>query len=126
MLLFACPLSVALNWALVFHYKLGLIGSPLATVITWAFMALAIVLYTVVFVPKDGWPGLSRKAFTGLGENIRLGASGVVMSMCDWIVWEAFTIAAGTLGPVSMAAQSILFTTQVCRMLSSACLIALF
>lgn len=76
-------------------------------------MAFAMVGYSILFVPRDGWPGLTWSAFTGLGPNLRLGCYGVIMSMCDWIVWEAFTIAAGTLGPIAMAAQSILFNAQL-------------
>lgn len=82
---------------------MGVIGSPLATVITWTFMAVAIVGYSIFFVPRDGWPGFTWKAFTGLGPNLKLGLSGLIMSMCDWVVWEAFTVMAGALGPVEMA-----------------------
>jgi MATE family multidrug resistance protein len=58
-------------------FRLGFIGAPLATAISFNLIALMSIIYGIFFTPKKAWHPLSRRMFTSLGILVQLGLGGV-------------------------------------------------
>lgn len=57
--------------------RLGFIGAPIATAISFNLIALMALIYGVFFVPKTAWYPVSRRSFTSLAYLVNLGLGGV-------------------------------------------------
>ena len=57
--------------------RLGFIGAPIATALSFNIIALLSILYGLFYVPKTAWHPWSRKMFTNLGVLAHLGLAGV-------------------------------------------------
>ncbi|KAF7979304.1 hypothetical protein HWV62_43024 [Athelia sp. TMB] len=117
-IIFVAPLNALLCWLLVWGpapVKLGFIGAPIATAISFNLVALASFAYGVLFVPKTAWHPLHkggwRRSVRGLGVLVQLGLSGVGQTASEWWSWELVGLAASLLGPVTLAAQSVLLVS---------------
>ena len=69
-------------------YRLGFIGAPIATAVSFNLISLMSIIYGVFFVPKTAWHPLSRRCFTSLGVLVQLGLSGVGQVASEWWSWE--------------------------------------
>ncbi|KAF9561399.1 MATE efflux family protein [Agrocybe pediades] len=108
------PINALLNWLLVWGPKpmrLGFIGAPIATAISFNLISLMSIIYGIVFTPKTAWYPLSRRMFTSLGVLVQLGLSGVGQTASEWWAWELVALAASLLGPVALATQSVLLVS---------------
>ncbi|PFH50484.1 hypothetical protein AMATHDRAFT_60888 [Amanita thiersii Skay4041] len=108
------PINVVLNYLLVWGpsaIRLGFIGAPIATAISFNLVSLASICYGVFFVPRTAWYPLSRRMFTSLGVLAQLGLSGVGQTASEWWAWELITLAASLVGPVALATQSVLLVS---------------
>ncbi|KIJ06711.1 hypothetical protein PAXINDRAFT_91598 [Paxillus involutus ATCC 200175] len=109
------PINIILNYLLVWGpapLRLGFIGAPIATAISYNLIAISSVVYGVCFVERTAWHPLSSKAFTSLGYlgMLGLGSAGQVAS--EWWSWEFIGCTyLSSLGPVPLATQSILLST---------------
>lgn len=118
-LVFTSPINIALNYVLVHHTSLGFLGSPLAISITYWISFLALAFFTT-FSPKHKangtWGGfLSFKALFALRpcfEFVKLAIPGIIMVGTEWWAFEIVAIAAGRLGSLPLAAQSVIMTTD--------------
>ncbi|EIW77128.1 multidrug Oligosaccharidyl-lipid polysaccharide flippase [Coniophora puteana RWD-64-598 SS2] len=116
-ILVIAPINVLLNYLLVWGppaLRLGFIGAPIATSISFNLVALASLLYGALFVDSTAWHPLSRRSFTSLGILVQLGLSSVGQVASEWWSWELIGLAASQLGPVSLAAQSVLLISASC------------
>lgn len=68
--------------------RLGFIGAPIATAVSFNLISLASVIYGVFYVPKTAWHPLSRRCFTSLGVLVQLGLAGVGQTASEWWSWE--------------------------------------
>lgn len=59
--------------------RLGFIGAPIATAISFNLVALISIFYGVFYVPRTAWYPLSSRMFTSLGVLVQLGLAGVGM-----------------------------------------------
>ena len=59
--------------------RLGFIGAPIATAVSFNLISIMSICYGIFFVPKTAWYPLSSRMFKGLGVLVRLGLSGVGM-----------------------------------------------
>ncbi|KAI1265594.1 MATE efflux family protein [Xylariaceae sp. FL1019] len=126
-LLIAAPINVFLNWLLVWHFKLGFIGAPIAVAFTQNLMPVLLLLYVVFVDGSQCWsgmvlstlcsdlkdpvtPGKTRRAFTNWGPMIKLAIPGMLMVVAEWLAFEILTLASSQFGPTYLAAQSILVT----------------
>ena len=78
--MFVAPINILLNYVLVWGppaIRLGFIGAPIATAISYNLISLALLAYGLWFVPKTAWYPLSRRIFSHLGILMRLSLSGV-------------------------------------------------
>ncbi|KAK2459611.1 hypothetical protein APHAL10511_008366 [Amanita phalloides] len=111
---FAAPVNVLLNYFLVWGprtIRLGFIGAPLATAISFNLVSIASIIYGIFFVPRTAWYPLSKRIFTGLGVLMQLGLSGVGQTASEWWAWELVSLVASLLGPVALATQSVLLVS---------------
>ncbi|KZP13415.1 MATE efflux family protein [Athelia psychrophila] len=117
-ILLVAPLNALLCWLLVWGpppVRLGFIGAPIATAISFNLISIASVAYGVFFVPHTAWHPLHkggwRRSVRGLGVLVQLGLSGVGQTASEWWSWELIGLAASLLGPVTLAAQSVLLVS---------------
>ncbi|KAF5361082.1 hypothetical protein D9756_004872 [Leucocoprinus leucothites] len=109
------PINALLNYLLVWGpepIRLGFIGAPLATAISFNLVSLLSILYGAFFVPKTAWHPISRRMFTGLGVLVQLGVGGVGQVASEWWAWELVALGASLLGPVALATQSVLLVSS--------------
>ena len=57
--------------------RLGFIGAPIATAISFNLISIMSISYGIFFVPRTAWHPLSCHMFKGLGVLLQLGLSGV-------------------------------------------------
>ncbi|KAH8112458.1 MOP flippase [Phellopilus nigrolimitatus] len=117
-LLLVSPLNVVLNVVLVHHTPLRLLGSPLALSITYWIAFLLLVIITVVSPQHRNnktWGGLKlREALdpNGVLRFLKLAVPGILMVGTEWAAFEIVALAAGRLGTLPLAAQSVIMTTD--------------
>lgn len=58
-------------------FRLGFIGAPIATAISFNLISLMSIIYGIFYTPAKAWYPLSRRMFTSLGILVQLGLSGV-------------------------------------------------
>ncbi|KAJ9107298.1 hypothetical protein QFC21_000748 [Naganishia friedmannii] len=108
------PMNAVLNYLLVWGPKsirLGFVGAPLATAISFNAAALVSIGYAAFFAPKTAWGGFDRKeAFRKLGTITSLGLAGTIMVSSEWWAWEGISLSVSMLGPVALAVNSILLS----------------
>ena len=61
--------------------RLGFIGAPIASAISFNLVSVMSIVYGAFFVPQTAWHPLSRRSFTNLGILVQLGLSGIGMSI---------------------------------------------
>lgn len=117
-LLVTAPLNALLNHAFVFSLGLGLAGAPLATGLSyWLSFALLVAYYALVVLPRTRdapcWTGWQpRAALRNLAPFAKLAFLGVVHVGTEWWAFEIVALAAGRLGTVPLAAQSVVMTAD--------------
>ncbi|RDB18717.1 hypothetical protein Hypma_014757 [Hypsizygus marmoreus] len=108
------PINVLLNYLLVWGpapIRLGFIGAPIATAISFNLVSIMSIAYGMIYVPRTAWYPLSRRMFTSLGVLVHLGLAGVGQTASEWWAWELVALAASFLGPVALATQSVLLVS---------------
>jgi MATE family multidrug resistance protein len=111
-LLITSPLNVGLNYLFIHTFHLGLIGAPLATGISYWASFLLLVLYARFVAGSDCWGGWSRACFHNIRTFAILAVLGVVHVGTEWWAFEIVALAAGRLGTIPLAAQSVIMTTD--------------
>ena len=111
-LLITSPINVGLNWLFVYTFKIGLLGAPIATGISYWLSFLGLVGYIRFIGGSECWGGWSRKCFHNIGTFARLAALGVVHVGTEWWAFEIVALVAGNLGTIPLAAQSVIMTSD--------------
>ncbi|KZT60987.1 MOP flippase [Calocera cornea HHB12733] len=117
-LLVTSPLNVALNIWLVRFTSLGFLGSPLAVSITYWVTFLGLILYcsfSRTHHQNHAWAGLQLRRVLQLQpclKFLQLAIPGILMVGTEWWAFEIVAIAAGRLGVLPLAAQSVIMTTD--------------
>ncbi|KAK3185833.1 ethionine resistance protein [Lecanicillium sp. MT-2017a] len=102
-----------LNYVLIYKTSLGLYGAPIATGISYWLSFLLLVLYAMFIKGRECWGGFQiRKASRNLPSFSKLAFLGVIHVGTEWWAFEIVALAAGNLGTVSLAAQSVLMTAD--------------
>ena len=96
----------------MYTFNLGLIGAPIATGISYWLSFFLLVLYARFVAGSKAWGGWSRSSFQNMGTFARLAALGVIHVGTEWWAFEIVALAAGRLGTISLAAQSVIMTTD--------------
>ncbi|KAG6876116.1 hypothetical protein C0992_000912 [Termitomyces sp. T32_za158] len=91
--------------------RLGFIGAPIATAVSFNLVSVMSIVYGVFYVPKTAWHPLDRRMFTNLGVLVPLGFAGVGQTASEWCAWELVALAASLMGSVALATQSVLLSS---------------
>jgi multidrug resistance protein, MATE family len=111
-LLITSPINVLLNYLFVYTFKFGLLGAPAATGITYWISFLLLIGYAKYINGSQPWGGWSKRALRGWFIFVQLALMGILMVGTEWLAFEIITIMAGRLGTISLAAQSVIATTD--------------
>lgn len=114
-MLIIAPLNAFLSWLLVWGpapVNLGFIGAPIASSISFNLMALISIAYGRFFIAPTAWHPINSLCFQELGKLFRLGLSGLGQIASEWWSWEIIVFAASQLGPIKLAAQSVLVVSS--------------
>ncbi|KAF2205216.1 MATE efflux family protein [Delitschia confertaspora ATCC 74209] len=111
-LLITSPLSAALNYLFVYTFKIGLLGAPIATGIAYWASFLLLLAYARFVDGWKCWGGWSRKCLQNMWTFARLAALGVIHVGTEWWAFEIVALAAGRLGTIPLASQSVIMTTD--------------
>ncbi|KAL8869330.1 MAG: hypothetical protein Q9174_004353 [Haloplaca sp. 1 TL-2023] len=111
-LLITSPINAALNFLFVHTFQIGLLGAPIATGISYWLSFLGLVAYTRFYRGHECWGGWSKKCLHNIGTFARLAALGVIHVGTEWWAFEIVALAAGRLGTIPLAAQSVIMTSD--------------
>ncbi|TCD64515.1 hypothetical protein EIP91_004011 [Steccherinum ochraceum] len=117
-LLLVAPVNLGLNVFLVHYTSLGYLGSPIAISITYwlCFFVLVVLTYlSPTFRENKTWEGLKPRVVLDLDSCwtfLTLAVPGILMVGTEWAAFEIVALAAGRLGSLSLAAQSVIMTTD--------------
>jgi MATE family multidrug resistance protein len=111
-LLITSPLSAGLNYLFVYTFEMGLLGAPFATGIAYWVSFLLLLAYARFIDGWECWGGWSRKCIQNTGTFARLAFLGVIHVGTEWWAFEIVALAAGKLGTIPLAAQSVIMTTD--------------
>ncbi|RAL14589.1 MATE family efflux transporter [Aspergillus homomorphus CBS 101889] len=106
------PFNVILNYFCCYTLGLGLLGAPIATSVSYWVAFGLLVLYARFVAGSECWGGWSRDALRNLGAFARLAFLGVVQVGTEWWAFEIVALAAGRLGTIPLAAQSVIMTAD--------------
>ncbi|GAA98979.1 uncharacterized protein L969DRAFT_50996 [Mixia osmundae IAM 14324] len=109
------PFNIGLAALLVFgpaSVNLGFLGGPVAFLISSTLLFALLATYTYLYVPRDGHAGFTTKAFTNLGQIIRLGLFSTAQLISEWYAWECLILMSALIGDTSyLAAMSVCLNT---------------
>ena len=113
-LLITSPLNAGLNFLFVYTFKVGLLGAPIATGISYWLSFLLLLAYARFIRGWECWGGWSRKSLQlhNIGIFARLAILGVIHVGTEWWAFEIVALAAGKLGTIPLAAQSVVMTSD--------------
>lgn len=111
-LLITSPINAGLNFLFVYTFKLGLIGAPIATGISYWLSFFLLLAYTRFVAGWECWGGFDKKCFHNIGSFAKIAALGVVHVGTEWWAFEIVAIVAGQLGTIPLAAQSVIMTAD--------------
>ncbi|THH07522.1 hypothetical protein EW145_g3322 [Phellinidium pouzarii] len=112
------PINIALNVVLVHHTSLQVLGSPLALSITYWLALVTLIILTACSPQHNhnktwgGWRLRESLEPTGVWAFLKLALPGILMVGTEWAAFEIVALAAGRLGALSLAAQSVIMTTD--------------
>ena len=111
-LLITSPINAALNFLFVYTFKMGLLGAPVATGVAYWLSFLLLLGYARYVKGWESWGGWSRKCFHHIGTFARLAGLGIIHVGTEWWAFEIVALAAGRLGTIPLAAQSVIMTSD--------------
>lgn len=106
------PLSAGLNYLFVHTLKLGLLGAPLATSIGYWASFLLLALYASRSRARECWRPWSRDCLKNITTFARLSLLGIIHVGTEWWAFEIVALAAGRLGTIPLASQSVIMTAD--------------
>jgi len=111
-LLITSPLNAGLNYLFVYTFKMGLLGAPLATGISYWLSFILLLLYVRFVAGSECWGGWSRRCLDNSWMFTKLAILGVIHVGTEWWAFEIVALAAGRLGTIPLAAQSVIMTSD--------------
>ena len=112
MLLITSPINASLNFLFVYTFDIGLLGAPIATGISYWLSFLLLIFYARCVKGWESWGGWSRECLHNCGTFSKLAFLGVIHVGTEWWAFEIVALAAGRLGTIPLAAQSVIMTSD--------------
>ncbi|KAK0202679.1 MOP flippase [Desarmillaria ectypa] len=112
------PINIGLNVLFVQFTSLSLLGSPVALSLTYWMSFFLLSVYTAwspMHRQNACWGGLQLGAVFHLHSCylfLKLAIPGILMVGTEWAAFEIVALAAGRLGSLPLAAQSVIMTTD--------------
>ncbi|KAF9529009.1 MOP flippase [Crepidotus variabilis] len=112
------PLNLGLNVLLVHYTSLRILGAAWAVTLTYWLCFALLATWTsrsTAHSSHGTWGGFHFKAALeprGCYEFLKLAIPGILMVGTEWLAFEIVALAAGQLGDVPLAAQSVIMTTD--------------
>jgi len=106
------------NYIFVFVFDLGVIGTGISEVITYAFLLSTTVFLTRNLEELRGTSDVtpfSQPVLKGLGQYFSIGYPTMVLMFLDWSTFEFMTLMSGLLSVVEQASQILLL--NICSQL---------
>ncbi|KAH7377851.1 putative multidrug resistance pump, partial [Pyrenochaeta sp. MPI-SDFR-AT-0127] len=111
-LLFVAIANIPLCWAVVHKFGFGFVGGVLVTGSMYWLACLLAAAYICFIDGHEAWVRPSKKMLAGLYEFTSTALTGLIMVGAEWWAFELIAVAAGVMGGVPIAAQSILMTVD--------------
>lgn len=111
-LLITSPINAGLNFLFVYTFKMGLLGAPVATGVSYWLSFLLLLAYARYVKGWESWGGWSWRCLHHVGTFARLAILGVIHVGTEWWAFEIVALAAGRLGTIPLAAQSVIMTSD--------------
>ncbi|KAK6381313.1 ethionine resistance protein [Exophiala oligosperma] len=111
-LLITSPISALLNYLFVYVAGWGIMGAPFATGIGYWLSFLGLVLYAKFVAGGECWGGWSKRCLQNLGTFAKLAILGFIHVGTEWWAFEIVALAAGRLGEIPLASQSVIMTAD--------------
>ncbi|KAI4161970.1 MAG: hypothetical protein LQ342_004418 [Letrouitia transgressa] len=111
-LLVTAPINAGINYLFIYTFKMGLVGAPLATSITYWLSFLLLVAYARYVQGWEAWGGWSRQCLHKLGTFARIAFLGFIHVGTEWWAFEIVALVAGRLGTIPLAAQSVIMSSD--------------
>ncbi|THH31230.1 hypothetical protein EUX98_g2946 [Antrodiella citrinella] len=117
-LIVVAPVNLVLNIILVHHTSLGLLGCPVAISITYwlcLFVLVSLTYFSPTFHKNKTWEGFQMRVvldWNSCMAFLKLAIPGILMVGTEWAAFEIVALAAGRLGSLPLAAQSVIMTTD--------------
>ncbi|KAJ6093548.1 Multi antimicrobial extrusion protein [Penicillium sp. IBT 16267x] len=111
-MLIVLPCHIAMTYVFCYTLDIGLLGAPLASDISYWFAFALLVLYSKFIAGSECWGGWSWAAFNNVWTFVRLSLLGIMHIGTEWLAFEIVALAAGRLGTISLAAQSVIMTAD--------------
>ncbi|KAK0619190.1 mate-domain-containing protein [Immersiella caudata] len=117
-LLITAPLNAFLNHFFIYTLDFGISGAPIATGISyWLSFWILVAYYAFIVHPRSGptpcWGGFQPSlALRNLYPFAKLAFLGIIHVGTEWWAFEIVALAAGRLGTLPLAAQSVVMTAD--------------
>ncbi|OAL40397.1 hypothetical protein AYO20_00133 [Fonsecaea nubica] len=111
-LLITSPISALLNYLFVYVAGWGIFAAPLATGIGYWLSFLGLVLYARFVAGGECWGGWTKRCLQNMGVFAKLASLGVIHVGTEWWAFEIVALAAGRLGEIPLASQSVIMTAD--------------
>ncbi|EXJ75316.1 uncharacterized protein A1O5_02012 [Cladophialophora psammophila CBS 110553] len=111
-LLITSPISALLNYLFVYVAGWGIFAAPFATGIGYWLSFLGLVLYAKFVAGGECWGGWTKKCLQNVGVFAKLAFLGVIHVGTEWWAFEIVALAAGRLGEIPLASQSVIMTAD--------------
>ncbi|KAH0834459.1 putative transporter [Fonsecaea pedrosoi] len=111
-LLITSPISALLNYLFVYVAGWGIFAAPLATGIGYWLSFLGLVLYARFVAGGECWGGWTKRCLQNMGVFAKLAFLGVIHVGTEWWAFEIVALAAGRLGEIPLASQSVIMTAD--------------
>lgn len=112
-LMITSPLNAILCYTFCYKLNIGVLGAPLAMDVSYWLSFILLVLYAKFVAGSECWGGWSQDTYKNLGTFTRLTVLGILQVGTEWWAFEIVALAAGRLGTISLAAQSVIMTADV-------------
>ena len=90
------------------RFKWGFIGAPIAVATTHNLLPLCLFLYVYFISGSKCWAGFSKEALKNWGPMVKLGFSGFLMVIAEFLAFEILTLASSYISKTTLAAQAAL------------------
>jgi multidrug resistance protein, MATE family len=88
-LLITSPINAGLNFLFIYTFKIGLLGAPIATGISYWLSFILLVAYSRFVAGWECWGGFDRKSLHNIATFARIALLGIIHVGTEWWAFES-------------------------------------